>query len=404
MSKFRVYIKPFKDDGTYGDFVEVTGNVDARSISTINREIDSTEYNAGVFKFSNFSIVLSNEHGKYSDVDVFQSIFRYKRTDSVIKITWTPNAFDDHVAGLHVLTDEDDLTIFEGLINDKATTLNIKKQNIKFQCLGYESLFEKMEVPFASLSVGDTFEEIIYDCLNQSLFTQHVTVSTGNISTGTNTATDAIADLENKTVKEALDILLIHSNSVLYIDNNILYVTTRAASASLQYTFYGQASNIGTENIVDISNVRTGLNRVFNLWTWQDTALFSSDASSKDLYGVSKKEIETSFVTNTTKRNTILGALKDEFKNPKQELNITTGINYTRFQLNILDKIKVDYPTVFVPADDNDLPIWGKVSWGNFKYPLGEWSITLTTDVDYKIIGIKYSIKSGKIIFKIREV
>lgn len=403
MSKVRVYIKPFNDQGTYGDFIEVTGYVDAKSLASINREIDSTEYNAGVFKFSNFSIKLSNESGKFSDVDVFQSIFRYKRTDSIIKITWSPNAFDDQVAGLHVLTDGD-LNIFEGLINDEATTLNIKDQKIQFRCFGYESVLKKMEVPFGSLSTGDTFEEIIYDCLNQAPFTDFITVSTGNISTGTNTVTDSIADLQNKTVKEALDIILVHSNSVLYIDNNTVYVTTRAESATLQYTFYGQASNDGIENISNLSNVRTGLNRVFNLWTWKDSTEAATDATSKDLYGVRKKEIETSLVTNTTKRSTILTALNTEFKNPKQEFNLTTGLNYTRFQLGILDKVKVDYPTVFVPADNNDLPIWGKVNWGEFRWPLGQWSITLTTAVDYKIIGIKYNISRGTITFKLREV
>ena len=46
-----------------------TDDVSFKSMGDINREIDSTEYDAGVFKYSNFSLKLSNEHGRYSDVD-----------------------------------------------------------------------------------------------------------------------------------------------------------------------------------------------------------------------------------------------------------------------------------------------------------------------------------------------
>lgn len=404
MSRLRVYIKPFDDLGNYvTDFIEVTDDVDENSLASIKKEIDSTEYNAGVFKFSNFSLTMANEHGKYADVDVFQSIFRYKRTDSIVKVTWNPNTYDTPIAGQYVLVG-DDIVIFEGLLSDEATTLQIKDQKIKFQCLGYESLFSRMTVPFSSLSAGDTIDEILLACLNQAPFNSLVTVSAGNISSAVNTVTDAIADLENKTVKEALDELLVIANSVLYIDNNIVYVSDRTESASLQYTFYGQASDNGVENIQDITNVRRGLNRIFNYWTWKDTTNFSQDANSVNFYGVRKKEIESTFVTNTTKQDTILDALRDEFKDPKQEFEITCAFNYTRAQLKLLDKVQVDYPTVFTSADDSPIPVWGHSVWGAFVWPLGQWSITLSTSVSYKIIGITHSLRRGTTTYKIREV
>ena len=403
MSRIRVYIKPFKDDGEYGDFIEVTDDVDINGVSSIRASIDSTEYDAGVFKFSNFTIKLANESGRYSDVDVFQSIFRTRRNDSIVRVTWDPNAFDDAVAGLHVLG-ENETTVFEGLLSDDATKLNLKDQKINFQCLGYESLLERTEVPFSSLSVGNTFEQIVKTCLDQAPFNTHITVSASNISCGTNLASDAIADLENQTVKEAMDEILIVSNSVLYIDSGVVYVTDRTPSATTQYTFYGQASDDGIENIANITNFRTGVNRVKNLLTWEDTNEAEFDQTSKDNYGVRKKQVSSGLITNATKKRTILSNFRDEFKNAKQELDLDSTLNIGRVKLSLLDKVEIDYPTVFVPADDGDLPLWGRVSWGNFRYPVGQWSATISTDTEWKVIQIKYNLTKGTLSYKLREV
>lgn len=402
MSRTRVYIKPFNDLGVYTEFIEVTDDVDISGLASIKRGIDSTEYDVGVFKFSSFSIKLANETGRYSDVDVFQSIFRYKRNDSIIKITWNPNADDDAIAGVYI--GSDDITIFEGLLRDEASKLNIRDQKINFQCLGYDALFDRMEVPFSSLSPGDTFEEILLACTDQAPFNELVTVSASNISVDTNSVTDAVAGLENETVKEALDVILLHSNSILYIDDNVLYIVTRAESASSQYTFYGQASNDGIENIIDMKNIRSGVNRVFNLLTWDDSTESAFDATSQAFYGVRKKAIETDMITNTGKRSTILTNIKDEFKDAKQELNLSTSMEVDRLGLGVLNKVNIDYPTVFVPADENDLPLWGKVRWGEFLWPIGQWSLTISPTTDYKILQINYNLKRRQIILKLREV
>lgn len=405
MSRTRVYIKPFDVLGNYvDDFIEVTDDVLESSVASIRKEIDSTEYNAGVFKFSNITLTLSNEHGKYSDVEGTRSIFETKRTDSIVKITWNPNVDDVPIAGEMILADSTDVVVFEGLISDEATTLNVGDQLIKFQCMGYESLFNRMEVPYGSLSAGDTFDEILLACLDQAPFNSLVTVSGANINAGTNSVTDAVASLENKTVKEALDELLVVGNAVLYIKDNVVYVSDRTASATLQYTFYGQASNTGAENIVDITGYRKGYNRVINYWTWQDSSNLSQDATSVSTYGVRKKEIGSDLITNSAKKDTILTALKDEFYAAKQELMLETGLTYTRLGLSLLDKIQVDYPTVFVSADDSPLPIYGISKYGSSRYPIGQWSMTLSTSTNFKIIGIKYNLRKGTITFKLREV
>ena len=409
MARTRVFIKPFDTSGNYEtNFTEITGDVIESSLNSIKRELDATEYDAGVFKFGRFKIKLSNEHGRYSDVGSLRSIFSYKRSDSIIKITWSPN--NDELfpgvikAGQVKLIPTTELVLFEGLINDEATLLDIEKQETSFHCFGYEYLFNRMEVPFSELNIGDTFESIIFDCLNQEPFTDHVSVLIGNLTLGTDVATDAIADLENKTVKEALDKLLVLSNSVLYIKNNIVYVVDRTESASVEYNFYGQASNTGIENIQRISKYRAGLNRFRNLWTWKDTALDSRYQDTIDKFGIRKKEISSKLITGSSKQQTILDGLRTEFGPVKRELELITALDFDRFNLGLLDKIDIDYPTVYKSADGNALPLYGVAVYGTAKFPYGEWSLTIEQTDKWKIMAIKYNIKKALIIFTLKEV
>ena len=56
-------------------------------------------------------------------------------------------------------------------------------------------------------------------------------------------------------------------------------------------------------------------------------------------------------ITNTGKRQSILDEQRDQFKDKKQEFDLTTFVNYDNLELQILDRVNVDYPTVFYPAN-----------------------------------------------------
>jgi hypothetical protein len=407
MGQFRCYIKPFDDAGNYvADYLEVTEDVNADSLTNLNQKLDNNEYDVGLFNFNNLSVKLDNQDGKYSNVDVFQSIFRYKRANSLFKLTWAINPYPTQcgtaVCGKAKINPE--VEIFEGLLNDDTASARIDDHKINFTVLGKESIFEKAIVPFGSLSVGDLLSEAIYIVLNQTEVTNILTVDSGNISTGVDVQIDSIAGLQNKTVKEALDNLLEESNSVLYINNNIVYVKNRDVSATLAYTFYGQASNVGIENIKDIVKMRSGANRIFNFWTWKDTALLATDSLSVLKYDYRKKEVEFDAITNSGKQQSILNSLRDEFSNPKQEFELITPINYQVLELFLFDKINIDYPTVIHSADGNPVPIWGAVKWGEFKWGYGDWAVRFRLTEFFKIMGRTIDMKNGLLRFKLRAV
>lgn len=402
----RCYIKPFISAGTYAsEWIDVSENTDLKKLSSLKQQLDNNEYDVGIFGFNSLSITLENETGRYSDIDVIQSIFKYKRSNSLFKITWRQHPYATQcgtaICGESSLNDE--IELFSGLINDESASSNIADHKLKLKVLGKESILSQGIVPYSSISVGDTFSEIMYTILNQAFITKILTVSASNISVSVDLEVDFIENLENATVKEALNDLLIGANAVLYVKDNTVYIETRTIHDDPAYTFYGQASIKGIENTQNISNIKSGVNNTFNFWSWTDTNSASVDSVSAAKNGYRKKEFSFDSITDSAKRQTILNELRDEFSSPKQEFTLTSTMDYKTIDLFILDKVSVDYPTVLFPADDNPLPIWGAVTWGDFKWPSGEWGLTIDPATEFKIMSRNLDIKNSLITFKLKE-
>jgi hypothetical protein len=408
MSFLKVYIKPFKGDLTYeDDFVEVTSDVDLSGIGKITQKLDNNEFNVGSFKFTNLGFTLSNDQGLYSEPGVLRSIFVNKRKDSIVKVTWSQED-DGPICGVAICGSSylaDEKTLFYGLLNDTATTQAISRSELSLSAQGIESIFSTTETNYSSLSVGDNISVTIYNLLNQTRITELLSVSQVNISCGEDQIPDSIALLEETTVKEALDELLEKTNSILYIDvgTQVVYVKPRTPEASVSKTFYGQGSNIGSEDIVDINKISVGNNKMFNFWKWSDSTTTSKDTSSISTYGVRKKEIGSDLLTNGTKIGNILTSYKDEFSIPKQEFDLITIFDYGTIDLFILDRVAIDYPTLYYPAVDS-LPRYGITRYGADKYPYASWILTINTSTNYKILGRVINLKNQTITFNLKEI
>ncbi len=402
---WRVYIKPFDDTGAYTEWQEITKDVIFSSLGSINSDLDNTDYDIGVYRVSNFKITLNNLNGKYSDVGSEQTIFKYKRSDSLVRITWEIEEAGPFVgiaeSGSGYLSEEID--IFVGLLNDESLSMDLSKQEVSFMCLGRESVFQRQIVPFGTISNGDLISTVLYNILNQEGISELMTVDASNIACGIDVAIDSIASLQNKTVQEGLNKLLLASNSVLYIQNDSVFISPRVASDDVRFTFFGQGSPRGQENILDLKNIRNGLNRTFNYFTWKDTALYSSDLTSVDKYGVRKKELDFEFITTDVKRQSILDALSLEFKLPKQEFDLYTTLNYQSMAVGLLDRVSIDYPRVYL-SGDNPLPICGLAICGEAILPRALWSFDISPIDGYKIIGKSLDIKNSLIKFRARLI
>ena len=408
MARFRVYIKPFTDSGEYAsEYTEITSDV--ASLGDPKQAIDNTDFNVGVIRNNGLSLTLRNDLGYYSDVNDIKSVFRHTRKNTQVKITWDFRSYD-LICGFFRVNREPlggEVTVFEGLINDVTTFNKVNLQQAVFTVLGLESLLDDIETPYSSISNGDTFQSVLYACLNQAPFNELITVSLANISPAVDLAIDDKTNLENQTVGQTLQDLLLAANSVLYIKNRAVYVSSRAASTDSMFTFYGQASNNGLENIIDVPKFRDGVSRMFNLWTWTGTAFDARDTSSISLYGVRPKTMKLELVDDgsSAKIQSILNANRDEFAFPKRELDLETPIWYDSLELNILDKVNIDYPTIFIPFDGGDLPRYGIDAYdGTARYPYEQWALTLDADTDFKIMAKKINVAKQTILFSLREI
>lgn len=412
MGRTRVYIKPFVDDAGTGyvdSWVEVSQDI--VSIGVLSHSLDLTEYDLGIFRAANLKLSLRNDRGLYSDVGAFESIFKYKRGESLVRVTWEPGDHDV-VCGFFdagqpnaILTDP--LEVFEGLLNDDASKSDIDDIKVDFQIMGYESLLQKLVVPFADIANGELLSSIIYKFLNQAPFNQRVNVSALNISCATDVVIDDKTKLENKLVLDALknsDGILALANSVLFIRNGSVYVKGRTATADLIYEFYGPGSQRGIENIVDIAGYRPGVNRLFNYVTWKDTTLLSQDLSSKEKYGAFKKEMSSDLITNNTRRTTIITAIKDEFGTAKREMELETWVDTERYALFLLDKVAIDYPAPIVPREQSNYAVFERDKYDERKYADELTTLTIESTARFKIISRRFDFIAEKITYGLREV
>ncbi len=412
MGFFRVYVKPFDEEGNYTDWIDVSQYVDKNSLSDLTQQIDgNSDYQLGVFTFSNVNIKFNNRTGKFSDVETIQSLFRYKRADTQIKLTWR---IQDGpycglaVSGVDYLSDE--VEIFKGLLNDESCATDAQTQFLSMTVLGFESLFVRTIVPFDTVDSGDPISQNLYDILNQPQITQLLNLDIANLVPGLNQLTDSLASLQNKTVKEVLDNLLPASNSVLYIKDDTIFVKDRSPTPDIKFTFFGQASKLGVENVLDINQIKNGVARVVNYATWSDSALVVTDDESVTRNGIQKRESNYDFFTDATKRENLLTAIVTDFSTAKQEFDLYCELNYKTLVLGILDRVVLDYPTVYLPGEEA-IPICGIAEWGEddgtpagFLLPEALWSFQVSTDEPYKILSKKVSVKSQTITFHLRKI
>jgi len=409
MGLFRVYLKTFDFSGAYeSDFQEISSDV--LKVSDVNENLDQTDYSLGVFRLNSIKISLRNDHGRYSQPPNAKSIFKFKTKDTQVKITWSRRA-EPLCVGFFKAGEcgpvGPEVELFRGLISETTSRSDIESQTVDFDVLGLESLLDRVKVPYADISGSELLSDLFFSILNQSPITDLLSLSSGNINPGLDQAIDTKTDLENKTAKESLGSganLLFLSQSVLTTKDQVLEIKTRDPSATVKHSFFGPASNLGNENIVDVKNLRGGFNSVVNFWAWEETSLFAESSSSVDRYGIQKRSISSKIITDTTKRQNILNDLRDDFADPKLELTLIAPLTYETAALSLLDKVDIDYPTVYVPADSNPLPVWGKDLWGSFVYPIGSFELTINQSTKFKIIARKIKSNNETIEFKLKEV
>lgn len=410
---FIVSIAPKKEDGTFESWIDVTKYVDKSSISDIEIDTNSDEFSVGVAENSSVDISILNDNGKFSDENNFNSIFQYSRDGSLVKIEFFAESASA-ILGEAILGESvfgaTNISLFEGIIDEISPRESASNNFIEMTVLGKESIYDKVEKGEGDINTTDSARILVANLLNKTEINAILDTTSGmvNWSVGVDLifdTTDAFDDAD--TVRECLDVILEATNSVLVNIDNVVYLYDKSATADFQYEFISPFVEGAVENIVDVTEISTGVNRTFNLWAWDsDDALAESvrSAASIEKNGVRKNTIEIEGLSQTNQEY-ILNSYFDEYAYPKQEFIVSSPLDRSSAMLQLFDKVRVNFPSEIFPSVLGEaVPRWGQFIWGESHFPFENESFVVNRDKPFKVQKITYNIQSETISLSLREV
>ncbi len=386
---YRVYLTPRTRRNVYGTEVEITDRVELRGLKDLVKSIDAGDYDVGVYSFSDVAVDCDNSDGYFADPFDPRSLFRYSRDLAKVRVVY--------------FADDVETTTFRGLVNDEASRNEVNSDTLTLRILGRDSGIRKTKVLTGTVSNGMTIKAAITAILDRDEITSILTVDPANIEPDENGTVDDGSELNDMPTKEALEELLLVSNSVLMItDDDELVVTSREPTAVDVLELYGKGDLQGRENIISITNFNSGLHRMFNTISINDTVV--SDENSLLNYGTRKKELTIDWLTDGGNITTLAQRVLREWKVPKIELEVTVASSLVK-EAELLDRVSIDYPLLLRPAGPF-LPIYGVTVYGdaNSPYPFASGSVIISPALGFKIIEIRESPKDFTTQLKLRQI
>lgn len=376
---YRVLFTPLVAENVYGSTIDVTLDIDltdfVKSFGTIKREIDNGDYDIGLFTFGDITLSAINHNRKFNDPSDPKSIFKFRRDRCKVEIIF----YDE---------DANNYTRFKGLINDDATRLDFTTGIMRFKVLSLDSIFRQTPVPSGAIVEGDLFSTAIKKILNVPQVTSTLTYLAANVNVDYDIAIDNGEVFSSLPAKDALDALLLASNSIMYVDNaDVIHVKARIENVSY-YELFGHGNILGRENILAIKNYNNGIQRSFSSVSINDNTVVTSDAWVAE-YGFRQKSVSIDCITLAAKEELIGQNILDSFSAPKAELELLCITKYVS-DIELLDLVSVDYDYRIIPyAGDDIAPTWGTVTWGAFNWPVTTGSLRISPKIKWKVIGIE---------------
>jgi hypothetical protein len=393
--QYQVLITPLISKNAYGDEIDVTQDIDIsefvseKGIGKIKTQIDNGDYEFGIFTFSDIKLTLINYDGRFNDESDPISIFPYRR--DLAKVT--VNFID---------TDGTTTISFDGLVNDEGTRQDYNKGLVKLKVLSRSSIFKKTKVPAGIITNGTLFSDAIKNILNITDITSVLTYDASKINVGLDLEIDDGSKFDNRTVKDALNDLLVVSSSILYVDStNTMIVSNRTEDTSTPlHNFFGGNDIFGRENILSLKKFNNGLHRMFNSLVINGT--ITEDLISVNRLGIRQKSLSFDFITDSTKYLPIGNAILDDFKNQRPEMEIMVRTENAD-TIKLLDLVTVDVTSVSKPAEGMDyFPLYGISEYGSDNYPLVVSPLPIRSNDLFKVIGIFEDPKNFTTTLKLR--
>lgn len=391
--QYQVLITPLIDMDVYGDVIDVTKDIDLSDfikdggIGTIKRDVDNGDYDIGVFTYGSITLKALNINGQFNDENDWRSIFKYSRDKAKVVVNFLDNQGNTPIS-------------FKGIINEDGTRQDFLKDEVKFKVLSEDSVIRKTKVSGGVINAGTLFSQAIKNIINVPEITSVLTYDDSKINVQLDLEIDDGTWFDNKTTKAALDALMVASNSVMTIEDSVMVVRDRLENTGSVFNFYGHGDLFGRENILNIKNFNTGVQRMFNSIVINGREV--DDPVLIQTYSLRQKRVDLGFIDDNTKEEIIGNNILDEFRAPKIELEIETTTE-TAKSLKLFDLVAIDYPYRVKPANEDPLPTYGVSRYGEAVYPIIQGNMKIRPALAFKVIGFQEKPKNFRTVVKLRQ-
>jgi hypothetical protein len=395
-TRYRVYFTPLTAANTYGSEIEVTDHIVFNGIKVIKRAIDSQDYEVGVYFYSDLDLQASNDNGYFNEDDL-RSIFPFFRDKTKVRVVF------ENTVGTSI--------VYYGLINEEATRIDALNETIDFRVLSRDSVIRNTQIVAGTVAGGTDAKTAIFNILSNPVITSVLGVDLANINPSTNFTIDSGTPFDNKQTNEALNLLLLASNSILLLDadGNVTVQSRAANGTAAALNLYGPYDIKNRQNVINIQNYNNGLHRMYTSLAINDgngSTTILDNSALVSTYGYRQFTVDFEFLTDQGTINTVGAALLAEFAVPKVEFEIEVPTSVAR-SVDLLDRVSVDWPLRVTPYASGDrMPVVGvsKIDDAVTPLPRTVGSLVVNPAMAFKIIEIDEDPQNFTTLLKLRQI
>jgi len=389
--QYTVFITPLKNDTEYSSTIyEATDLVKAAGITAIKQEIDSGNYDIGLYTYADLTITFINYSGKFNPETDSSSVFPHARDRAKVEVKFTD-------------TDAATTVVFKGIVNDEGTFQDLQNQTIRFRVLSQDSILRKTKVAGGLLDNGMLFSVAIKNLLNRPAITAVLDYDAAKINVGLDKTIDDVTSFSNQDTQVVLEALLNASFSVFSIDStNDMVVSDRDVKAGGALELFGGGDPGGRDNIISIRKFNDGLHRAFNTVTINDAT--ATDETYVTRYGARIKKFTMAFITTGATEASIAATILAGFKVPKKELEVVVPVD-TGKSVEVLDPVTVNFSKQYTQwKGQSRVPLAGSAIAGTDVVPASGGGVRIYPSTAWKVTGIAHNPKTFTSTLRLREV
>jgi len=368
-----IEVKRRKTDNSYEDNWQsielLSGQKELEgNIKSIDFSIANDSFSFGIVNVGNMKMIMNSKYGEFDDETNQNSIFYgFLRHKSQIRVRdGFVDKYTDPNNPINIYTN-----VFQGFIDETSESTKVDDDNViqYLQCIDILSFLLKSYTKADMGALTSTnINDLVYEILNRSEFTDFFSVDIGNIDAGYNISSFDISQYEGQTQLFTIFEDFSVGHSFFYIRDSIFYYKDikKGNPTSLE---------INNRKIIKFANYDNGSKNVFEKLYWEDSN--ESYTSPTNKYNKTKT-FNVKGCTNSTQRQNLLNFIGTITRIQRKKVKLEIPYYPLIF---ILDELQVVEQEI-IPSDALvwDAGLWDVNYWRNsisasYTSNVGNWLV-----------------------------